>query len=103
VTAESSAADEAEADGWTPLDPAIYPKELQLRLFYGALTSAAEELQTTRGQLALCKDAGEKAEIEAIKWSHNANEWQLESGRWEERSRVAEAALLPFRQLAAHF
>jgi len=50
--AESSAADAPEADGWTPLDSEIFSKELQLQLLAEAVTSAAEELDETREQLA---------------------------------------------------
>ena len=48
----SSASDAPDANGWTPLDSEIYPKELQLQLLAEAVTSAAEELDETRVQMA---------------------------------------------------
>jgi len=44
ASAESSTADAPEADGWTPLDPDLIPKEMQLQLLSEALLSAAKRV-----------------------------------------------------------
>jgi len=72
AAAENSTADAPEADGWTPLNPDLYPKEIQLQLLAGAVSSAAESLKDIRVELARCRSEVQQSKGIADLWKGHA-------------------------------